>query len=231
MKRIFVLLIISTSTLLNAQLLNLKGVSVNFGVKANYLERASRSKWTFESDAGMSAKEGIGFNVGVFSKIKLPIPVVPLFVMPEVYFTSYKTKATYTRTILDKTDRVDLKANNYRLDIPILIGYDLAGILEVFAGPVISNHITGLGKSSVSELKSVAAGTMGHFEEEITSDKLSVGFQAGIQKTFLSNLIISAKFEIANKEHTRKFVGKYQPNEINYIDKPNFLMIGVGYQF
>jgi|GEM_PF-2179332 len=244
MKRIFMVLVVTTTTLVNAQF------GINFGIKGNALIRASSSSWTAEDNSKLSGtKDQGGLNIGVFSKIKVPIPFIPIFFMPEVYFTQYKSGTTYTISaeIEKQTISSDIKlsANSFRVDIPILIGYDIMGIGGIFAGPVFYNQIRELNKS-VSKLQAVQGATGGdisdikqkasqilseNYGEEYISKKTGMGYQIGISLDFIPKLTINARYEVASKEDKRVYTGKINKDAVYYTEKPKFFIVGAGFKF
>jgi len=230
MKKIFIMLAIGITVLSKAQL------GVNFGIRGNTLVRASSSTWT-AGDSKLNSKESMGFNGGIFSKFK--IPLIPIFLMPEVYFTQYKSQTTYTSVnLLFGSNEVILNANSYRIDIPVLIGYELFGICGIFAGPVFYNQLRSLNKGvskiqSVGNLSSITdAAKSISYEEEYVSDKTSMGYQFGISIDVIPKLTITARYEMASKEDKRKYIETIEKkNEIHYSNKPKFFVLGAGFKF
>ncbi|NAW52208.1 outer membrane beta-barrel protein [Elizabethkingia argentiflava] len=209
MKKLFVFLMLSAAIVAQAQ--------VSFGVRANTLVNTSSSKWKDISSAAQGAirspKDNAGFNVGLSAKIKLP--VISLFLMPEVYYTNFKSKSTYVEA---NGNQVELAAKSNRLDIPVLVGYDLIGPLSAFIGPVFSTNL------SNNE-------TFKNFKEE-GSKNFSVGYQFGANLK-ISKLIINARYEGALSKDQRKFVNNVAGNnsKINYDNRPSFFILGLGYDF
>jgi len=235
MKQIFTVLLVSTTMLVKAQF------GVSFGIKGNAMIRASHPSWT-ANNTELESKKSMGFNGGIFSKIK--VPFIPIFLMPEVYFTQYKSQTTYTVTV-DKLGSKDviLSANNFRIDIPILIGYEFMGIGGVFVGPVFYNQLRGLnknvaklhdiGKSEITSGNVINAAeelAAGFDEEYMSGKKTSVGYQFGISIDIIPKLTINARYEIASKADERKYKGKFG-DEVSYSDKPKFFIVGAGFKF
>jgi len=238
MKQIFTVLLIGTTMLVKAQF------GVNFGIRANALIRSSSASWkTNDESYNITSKESMGYNGGIFSRIK--VPAIPIFLMPELYFTQYNSKATYkSNTILLGNNEVVLTANSFRIDIPVLIGYEFFGIGGVFAGPVFYNQLRSL-NSGISKLQTagdVASGGINNisdvtkkvsesYSEEYISSKTSMGYQFGVVVDIIPKLTITARYEIANKNDERKYVGDINKDEVYYSDRPKFFVLGAGFKF
>jgi len=263
MKRIFAVLVIGISTLANAQF------GLSFGLKGNALIRASKADW--EGVDFKNKKDPVGFNVGFFSKIKLPIPTVPIFVMPEIYFSHYNSKATYETAVSQipggssipkipstpagviptpKDEEIVVNVHSFSVDIPLLVGYDFAGIAGIFMGPVFHNQLRSFNKIAIGvegATKMLSGGTediakqyvKGKREYDVeyeNSKKTSVGYQFGVNINLIPKLVITARYEINNKGEKRTYTSKFDNKEgkkdvFTYSNKPKFFVLGVGFNF
>ncbi|ATC36633.1 outer membrane beta-barrel protein [Elizabethkingia anophelis] len=207
MKKLFIPVMLGAAAFAHAQ--------VSLGVRANALFNTSSSRWSDISTTAKGAfnnpKDVAGFNVGLSAKIKLP--VVSLFVMPEIYYTNFKSKATYVEA---DGSNIELSAKSNRIDIPVMVGFDVIGPLSVFTGPVFS---TNLSSNSTFE---------GYKED--TSKNFSVGYQFGANVK-ISKLIVNARYEGSFSKDQRKFINNVTGNGVNYDNRPSFFMVGLGYQF
>ncbi|QCX53227.1 outer membrane beta-barrel protein [Elizabethkingia sp. JS20170427COW] len=187
---------------------------VKFGVRANALFNTSSSSWSDISSTAKGAftspKDVSGFNVGLSAKVKLP--VISLFVMPEVYYTNFKSKSTFVPE--GSSSAIELEAKSNRLDIPVMVGYDIIGPLSAFVGPVFSTNLS-KGK------------TFDGFKEEGAKD-FSVGYQFGANVN-ISKLVINARYEGSFSKDQRKFINNF--TEVNYDNRPSFFIVGLGYNF
>ncbi|MCL1677081.1 outer membrane beta-barrel protein [Elizabethkingia meningoseptica] len=205
-KKLFIPLMLGVAAFAHAQ--------VSLGVRANALFNTSSSRWSDISSTAKGAfsnpKEVAGFNIGLSAKIKLPV----IFIMPEIYYTNFKSKANY----LDPVDgsSVELSAKSNRLDIPVMVGLDVIGPLSVFTGPVFSTNLSN-------------NDTFKNFKED-SSKNFSVGYQFGANVK-ISKLIVNARYEGSFSKDQRKFVNSVTGSEVNYDNRPSFFMIGLGYQF
>ena len=71
--------------------------------------------------AGSDSK--IGFHLGVFYKMKLPI----IYIKPELVYTN--TKSSYD--LAGSSTDYDIS----KIDLPIMVGIGIIGPLDLFAGP------------------------------------------------------------------------------------------------
>ena len=87
---------ISSMALLGLSLMGFSQVKI--GVKANVLLNTSSSKWSEIKrsviDYTDSGSKSAGFNVGLSARVNLPS--TPLFIMPEIYYTSFNNSFTET---------------------------------------------------------------------------------------------------------------------------------------
>lgn len=88
-----------------------------FGIKTG-LNFNSNGDFTFDSAPDLSSDTKMGFHVGVFGQVGKS-----LFLRPELIYT--KTKSSYGGADFDMS----------KLDVPVLVGARVLGILKVFAGP------------------------------------------------------------------------------------------------
>ena len=194
--------------------LSLMGFSqVKVGVKAIVLLNTSSSEWSEIRrsilDYTDSGSKSTGFNVGVSAKIDLPS--TSLFIMPEVYYTSFNNSFTERRT------KTTLKAKTNRIDVPVLVGVNLVSDnLGVFVGPVASYNLA-------------KENTWNDFKEN-AGNRFTVGYQVGAEAR-LSNFIINARYEGSFSKDQREFISNNLSESVRYDNRPSFVVLGVGYQF
>lgn len=189
---------------------------VSFRGKANVLFPTGSPSWKNISTTATNAyndkgKHAAGFNVGLSAKIDLP---TDFFLMPELYFTTFKNEFTDTET------NTKLQAKSNRIDLPVLVGYNILGDqLGVFAGPVASYNLS-------------TDNTYNDFKEN-AKNSFTVGYQFGAQAE-ISKLIINARYEGAFSKDQRDFIGKTNLTNdyvVRYDNRPSLFIIGVGYKF
>jgi hypothetical protein len=191
---------------------------VTVGLRTNALINTSSASWenfkgTVNTAVDSKGDNATGFNVGL--AFKVDFPVSGWFVMPEVYYTSFKN------TVETTTD-VELEAKSNRIDVPVLIGHNfLLGKLAAFVGPVTSYNLS-------------TNKTYDGFVED-AKNNFTVGYQFGAQAT-LSKFVINARYEGAFSKDSRKFVNAVKDaagnnTEIRYDNRPSMFILGIGYNF
>jgi opacity protein-like surface antigen len=210
MNKIFTLALIGASVLGSAQ--------IKFAAKANLLFKTDSPSWENIKGSAVKAyndsgKDNAGFNVGLSAKINLP---ASLFLMPEIYYTTFKTEFDVPDPI-NNTTVATIEAKSNRIDVPVLLGYKLLGDnLGVFIGPVASYNL-----STDNQFED--------FKENATKD-FTVGYQFGAQIQ-LQKLIVNAKYEGAFSKDQRNFINNNTNETIRYDSRPSLFMVGLGYEF
>ncbi len=188
---------------------------ITVAAKANLLFPTKSSKWKDITSTATSAyenggKNNTGFNVGLSVKASLP---GAFFIMPELYYTTFKTE--YTETTTNTT----LQAKSNRVDLPVLIGYNLLGEnFGVFAGPVASYVLS-------------TDDQYNDFQENVKNN-FTIGMQFGGQIQF-RKLILNARYEGAVTKDQRDFVATVAGTEttIRYDNRSSLFIVGLGYKF
>ncbi|MCE3074961.1 outer membrane beta-barrel protein [Chryseobacterium gwangjuense] len=203
MKQIFSIALLGFSMLASAQ--------ISLAGKANLIFPTGSPSWknikgTVNEAIDGEGKNNVGYNFGLSLKVGLP---AALYVMPELYYTSFKNEFTTENTTFD------IKSN--RIDMPVLLGYNLLGnTLSAFVGPVASYNLS-------------KEDTFNDFKEN-ARDNFTVGYQFGAQLE-IKKLILNARYEGAFSKDERKFISSVSGEEIRYDNRPNLFMVGVGYKF
>ncbi len=155
----------------------------------------------FEGFQGDDSK--MGYHVGAFARVNLPI----LFIQPEFLYTN--TGGSFQ----DNTFNYDVSFD--RLDVPIMIGINFAGIFRLQAGPVASYMID-------SKMTSSAAGadqrTLFPPKEEFT-----FGYQAGLGLD-IGNFLLDLKYEGGLTNSVSGF------NEVPTDQRQNQLILSLGFR-
>ncbi len=191
---------------------------VTFGVRANALFNTSSASWdnlkgTVNTAVEEKGDNATGFNVGLAAKIDFPVG--GWFVMPEIYYTSFKNT-------VETTGDVELEAKSNRIDVPVLLGHNfLLGKLAAFVGPVASYNLS-------------TDNSYADFKENGTKE-FTLGYQIGAQAT-LSDFVLNARYEGAFSKDSRKYVSAGadafgNTTEIRYDNRPSMFILGVGYNF
>ena len=184
MKKVFfILLLIGSFSLANAQIFN-------FGIKGgiNYNSNGDLRGTGFSEivdNVRISSDEETGYHVGILTEMKLPLW---LYLRPELYYehteSSYKGEHDKTKLKLDK------------INAPILIGIRVLKIGRVFLGPSFHYTIS-------TDLKDTPS-----FDnvKKIRSDDFSVGGQIGVGLNF-GKFGADIRWETAFSDTEATFVG------------------------
>ncbi len=207
MNKVISVFLIGASVLGSAQ--------VKLAAKANVLFKTDSPTWESVKGTAVkvyndSGKNSTGYNVGLSAKIDLP---ASFFVMPEIYYTTYKTEFDIPDPLVNTT----IEAQSNRVDLPVLLGYRILGDnLGVFLGPVASYNLT----------------TDNQFDDfkENATDNFTVGYQFGAQVQ-LQKLILNARYEGAFTNDQRNFINKNTNETIRYDSRPSLFLVGLGYEF
>lgn len=184
-------------------------------LKANMLFQTGSPSWKNISSTATNAynekgKNNAGYNVGL--SLKVPF-MNSLFIMPELYYTSFKSEFT------DPLTNTTLEARNNRVDLPILLGYNLLGeSLGVFVGPVASYN---LAKDN----------EFNDFKENAGS-QFTVGYQLGGQLQ-IRKILVNARYEGAFTQDQRDYVNRLMGSnyQVRYDNRPSLFIVGLGYKF
>ncbi len=201
MKKTLLILVLSlTSAITFAQ------KESGFGIKAG-LNYAQNGDLTLESigNAGEDVIDGseskIGYHLGVFYKLKLPI----IYLRPELIYT--KTKSNYTINGSDAAYDVS------KIDLPVLVGVKIIGPLEVFAGPSFQYILD-------SDLEKVP--TLNDLENDF-----SLGLQIGVGVS-LGKLGLDVRYERGLSENESKFVADNSNTLSGRVDsRPSQIIFGL----
>lgn len=138
--------------------------------------------------------------------------------MPEIYYSNFNNEVTVLNDA--NADQTTIKAKTSRIDVPVLLGYNLLGdMLSAYVGPVASFN---LAKDDNFE----------NFVQKVNAKEFTLGYQLGVQSE-IKKLILSAKYEGAFSKDQRKFVNTVAGSnqEINYDNRSSLFMLGLGYKF
>ncbi|WP_027375899.1 outer membrane beta-barrel protein [Kaistella palustris] len=212
MKKILSIALLSSALFASAQ--------ISVAAKANVLIPTSSATWQNLKTAATTAvsekgKNIAGFNAGLSLQVNLPMS---LYLMPEIYYSNFKNEVTVSNDT--NTETTTLEAKSSKIDIPVLLGYNLLGnTLSAYLGPVASFN---LAKDD----------NYGSFMQKVNAKEFTVGYQIGFQSE-ISKLILTARYEGAFSKDQRKFVNTVAGSnqEINYDNRPSLFMLGLGYKF
>jgi len=185
---------------------------ISYGIKAG-LNFASPSDVVASDGSTPPIDANTSYHVGGFLRVK--VPVLGLYVRPEVVYTSITTSLPIPNE-LGGTVPSDFKLN--RIDIPVLIGLKMFGVANAFAGPVFQNVITSdLDATGISELD---------------SEDFSVGMQLGVGFEFWK-LGLDVRYETAFSDNVSEFEVPDDSEVLNYQldNSPDQFILGLSYKF
>lgn len=131
MKKLIILLLLTTTTTILSQSakLGLKG-GLNFGSVGDL------SLTSEFINSTISSENQLGYHIGAYGNLKF----LGLFIQPELVYTKVNTEF--------ESDNINGDYSLSKIDIPVLIGFDIAGPLNIKAGPafqlIVDNEINGL---------------------------------------------------------------------------------------
>lgn len=202
MKRILLIfcLAFGMSQALHAQL----GFGIKGGINYN-----SDSFSEVKNDVLSGAKSKTGFHAGIWLRAK--IPVVGLYIRPELIYTQLGNQVNYSPT---GTTTTETDFTFKKIDVPVLLGKKFLGVGNVFVGPSFQ-YILG-SDFGFSDLKSV------------DSDGFTVGLVvgAGIE---VSKLGLDIRYERGFNDVASSFMDG--TTNVNFDTRVNQIIIGLSYQF
>lgn len=176
-----------------------------FGIKGglNYGDNGEIA-YTDITTAGEDIIEGgdskVGYHAGIFYRADFSL----FFLKPELLYT--KTKSSYDFN----NESADYKLS--KLDLPILLGIDILGPVNIFAGPslqyILENDFQGI--------------ALGDVENEFT---VGAQFGAGIQ---IGNIGIDVRYERGLKDNEAQVLDLDNPEGLQRVDsRPNQIIFSL----
>lgn len=134
---LFSMLFIATSLFVNAQ----SGWGVKGGLSFNSNGELNELIGETETIIDKKGSGKSGFNIGLYGQLDLG----PIYLRPELVYT--RTTSEYVLN----SENVDYKIS--KIDVPVLVGINIIGPLNVFAGPAfqyyLDNDLKGLNFNSI----------------------------------------------------------------------------------
>lgn len=87
-----------------------------------------------------ATESAAGFHAGAF--VKLQIPIIGIFVQPELLYTEMSGGFTLKEKVAEKLQEFKLENNVSRIDVPILVGKEFLSLIKLYAGPVVSYNLS-----------------------------------------------------------------------------------------
>lgn len=199
--------------------MHFSNAQISYGIKGG-LNFASLSDAVVVDFEGVEPKQEIDANTswhaGAWFRVK--IPVVGLYVRPEVIYTSISSSLPIPAEAGEYISS-DYQLN--RVDFPVLIGMKLFGVGNVFAGPVFEYVLKSDLETEAEEVDL----------ESINSDDFFVGMHVGVGIEFWK-LGIDVRYETAFTTNTSDFGPSEDPSSYLTIDNsPDQVIVGLSYKF
>ena len=176
----------------------------NFGLKGGVNYNSNSIKETSQ-DVFDGANSKTGYHIGVWSRLK--VPVLGIYVRPELVYTNLENELVYTTTNAITTHTFQ------KIDIPVLLGKKIFGVGNVFIGPSFQYILdSDFGINEISD---------------VDADGFTVGLQLGGGVEF-GKVGIDVRWERGFSDLESSFIGGAAGNtQINYDTRVNQIIIGL----
>lgn len=187
---------------------------IDFGIKAglNFNSDGFKPSEALSKDNNYGTESKLGYHAGIWTRFKLP--VVGLYIRPELVYTALKSEVSKTIKISKKEEKEDY--NFQKIDLPVLLGYKFAKVVNVFAGPsfqyIIGNNI------SFDDVK------------EIDGKSFTVGMQLGAGVEF-GSLGVDVRWERGFSDTETKIINSAGKEAGKFDTRVNQIILGLSYKF
>jgi hypothetical protein len=183
---------------------------VNYGIKGGLNFNASELSMGSEN---LDSDDSSGYHAGVWMRFK--VPVVGIYVRPEIIYTSLSSE--YTLTGIGQA-----KFNLNRIDVPVLLGMKFIGVGNFFIGPSFQYILDSDFSVEGIDLK-----------QDDAEENINVGFQIGLGIEFWK-LGIDVRYETAFSKAESAFTDSTAEatfNNFKIDNQPNQFLLGLSYKF
>jgi hypothetical protein len=185
----------------------ISNAQLQFGIKGGVNYNSNSIEETGQ-DVFDGAKSKTGYHIGVWSRLK--VPVLGLYVRPELVYTNLENEILY------KTTNEIATHTFQKIDIPVLLGKKIFGIGNVFIGPSFQYVLSS--DFGINNIKDVDA------------DGFTMGLQFGGGVEF-GKLGIDVRWERGFSNLESSFIGGAGGStQINYDTRVNQIIIGLSIQ-
>lgn len=184
--------------------------STGFGIKGGLNYGATGDLTTFGdfiTNFKVNGEDQVGYHLGVFGKFEFS----GIFIQPEIAFTKLTTSFDDGNAVIDNVDY-----NLSKIDIPLLVGLEIVGPLNIKAGP---------------SFQYILDNDLDDFDIDEPENSLTLGYQIGAGIT-LGQLGIDLRYEGAFSDNTAIAEG-VESNEFGFeIDtRPSQWILSISYAF
>jgi hypothetical protein len=188
---------------------HISNAQVDFGIKGG-INYNSNSIKEVKTDVFDGAKSKTGYHAGIWLRFKLP--VVGLYIRPELVYTNLENELTYTPT--GTSIATGTTYNFQKIDIPVLLGKKIFNIGNIYVGPSFQYIIdSDFGFEDIKDVK---------------GDGFTLGLQFGGGVEF-GKLGIDVRWERALSDVESSFVNGKAEN-VNFDTRVNQIIIGLSYK-
>jgi hypothetical protein len=180
---------------------------VQFGIKGG-VNYNSNSVEGVSKDVFSGAESKTGYHAGIWTRIK--IPVLGLYVRPELVYTNLKNEVFFSQTARKTTNTFQ------KIDVPVLLGKKIFGIGNIYIGPSFQYILDS--DFDIADIKNVDA------------DGFTMGLQFGGGVEF-GNLGIDVRWERGFSDVESSFTNAAIGSEkITYDTRINQIIIGLSFR-
>lgn len=206
MKKIILLLVFAFSVI------QYSNAQSDFGIKAGI---------NYNSDSFQNVKDNVieengegrtGYHAGIWLRAKLP--VIGLYIRPEIVYTNLGTEITYTYTSIGSTVATVSDFDFQKIDVPVLIGKKIFKFGNVFAGPSFQYIL-----DSGFDAKKL---------EKDDIENFTVGIQLGAGLEF-GPIGVDVRWERGFNDVETKFLDG--TSSVEFDTRVNQIIIGLSYKF
>jgi len=200
-------------------LVQISSAQVDFGIKAG-INYNSDSFVDVKEDIVSGAKSKTGFHGGIWTRFKLP--VVGLYIRPELVYTSLNSELTFGDTTIFTSDAIDVEYKFHKIDVPVLLGKKFLKVAHVFAGPSFQYILS-------SDLSIKDAATSAYDDLSTDTSGITVGAQFGAGLEF-GNFGVDVRWERGFTDVESKLIGD-NSLDLEYDTRVNQIIVGVSLKF
>ena len=200
-------------------LVQISSAQVDFGIKAG-INYNSDSFVDVKEDIVSGAKSKTGFHGGIWTRFKLP--VVGLYIRPELVYTSLNSELTFGDTTIFTSDAIDVEYKFHKIDVLVLLGKKFLKVAHVFAGPSFQYILS-------SDLSIKDAATSAYDDLSTDTSGITVGAQFGAGLEF-GNFGVDVRWERGFTDVESKLIGD-NSLDLEYDTRVNQIIVGVSLKF
>ncbi len=185
---------------------------IHFGIKGG-VNYNSNSIKEVSTNVLSGAKGKTGYHAGIWLRFK--IPVIGLYIRPELVYTKLDNNITYTPTLGGTAKAASFSIQ--KIDVPVLLGKKIFGVGNIYIGPSFQYILkSNFDISDISDVK---------------GNDFTVGFQFGGGLEF-GKLGIDVRWERSFSSIETTFINSTvsSVSSVNFDTRINQIIIGLSYR-